>query len=104
MANCQFKDLRENTLLSDKTKETHARSLQTNDHGGPTRIKNIKFAQFKSTINLGQLTPVRQLGGNDLPKPKPILTKKQISLQKKEAFKTKANCDIESTIQIKGYK
>lgn len=101
IANCQFKDLRENTLLSDKTKETHARNLQINEHGGSAKIKNIKVAQLKASLNLGQLTPARQPGNFEVPRPIVKLTKKQL---KQSMFHTKANCDLESTTQIKGYK
>lgn len=93
MANCQFKDLRENTLISDQTKETHARKLQTNPHGGPALIKNIKFAQFVFKHNLQQLVPVRQV--HEINLPQKGLHKKKIIL-----FKPDVDCDLQKTEQI----
>jgi len=56
MSNSQFKLLRENTLVSFKSKETHARFLQQNL--GKSEIKNIKTGQFRRKSNLNMLTPI----------------------------------------------
>ena len=59
IANCQFKDLRENSLLTDRPKETHAREIQINLHGGPAVVKNVKFGQFNPKRDLHPLYPVK---------------------------------------------
>ena len=69
MANCQFKNLRENSLLSKLQTESHAREIQSNHHGGIDIIKNLKFEQFKYISNLHQLVPTRHFANGD-PNPK----------------------------------
>ncbi len=114
MANCQFKTLRENTLKSDKLKETHARQIKINAYGGPSGEKNIKFLQMKPLANLNQLVPERQIqkiieasksdasDGSNAPQGKKktesqIANKEKIKDATKELFKTKVSCDLERT-------
>ncbi len=96
MANCQFKDLRENTLLSEGTKETHARQIQFNKHGGPDIIKNVRFVAFRYKSKLQQLTPVRQVHSSKGSSGGGGSHKKHF----KWVLKTNANCDLDKTIQV----
>lgn len=40
--NCQFKILRENSLITTRERETHARNLKENLKGGPAQIRRVK--------------------------------------------------------------
>ena len=56
IANCQFKKLRENTLLTNRIKETHARRLPKNPfrRGSDVQIvvnKNIKEVDIKQLVS-----------------------------------------------------
>jgi len=44
--NCQFKILRENSLLTNRERETHARVIQENLKGGKPVIRKIKHDSF----------------------------------------------------------
>jgi carbonic anhydrase len=112
MKNCQFKDIRENTLLSKSAKETHARQTQFNLHGGETRIKNIKFAQFNGLTNLHDLFPERRIASITIPrvglpnqsgKPGKPNSKATTSIKQKiTLFKGKKGCQLQGTIQQPG--
>lgn len=59
IANCQFRDLRENSLITSQATEIHARELQENLHGGPSIVKNVKFGQFNPKKEIHPLYPVK---------------------------------------------
>ena len=44
MANCQFKIIRENSIIGTRKKETHARIIQKNPKGGPLIMRLINFS------------------------------------------------------------
>lgn len=39
--NCQFKIYRENSLLTNRERETHARTLRENTKGGPAQVRRV---------------------------------------------------------------
>ena len=92
IANCQFKNLRENTLLLDMERLTHARTIQVNSHGGSNIIKNLHFEQFRFRNSLGKLAPSR---GNE---------NDSNRFERKRKRKIQGvriqNCDLEKTIQV----
>lgn len=108
MKNCQFKTLRENTLKSDKLKETHARQLQLNPFGGPSGLKNIKYEQVKSLPSLTNLAPQRVMekiveaeeSGSPGKKHKvesKIAKKEEVKEATKRLFHSKVSCDLQRT-------
>ncbi len=53
LPNCQFKIFRENTLNSNRTRETHARDLQEN--------KNPQIRRIKEDVIKAKKRPVKQI-------------------------------------------
>lgn len=109
MANCQFKTIRENTLKSDKIKETHARQVQLNPYGGQVGMKNIKFEMLKKLNDLNQIVPARQAqeftDDNEeeeeekkkKKKPKKPSKKKMKDLLQNDGLASEASCDLTQT-------
>ncbi len=104
MKNCQFKALRENTLISDHLKNTHARELKVNPFGGAAGVKNVKFLQMVGLSNLNNLVPIRQVQNmikTPQKEPEKIVEKKKIDKkkeqEKKELLNSKASCDLVRT-------
>ena len=98
MKNCQFKVLRENTLLTNLSHETHARQIQINYHGGDDVIKNIKYEQFKFRHNLHQLAPTKDWdsrNGKGDPSRRVKKGKKKYGREGRD----KDDCSLEKTIQ-----
>ena len=46
--NCQFKILRENSLISNRERQTHARSLKDNKKGGKAQIRKVTGGSIKA--------------------------------------------------------
>ncbi len=103
MKNCQFKAIRENTLISDHLKNTHARQFKINPMGGAAGVKNVKFLQMIGLSNLNNLVPIRQIQNIvKSPQKEPKKTeKKKIDKKKekerKELLNSKASCDLVRT-------
>ncbi len=45
--NCQFKILRENSLITNRERETHARKLRENNRGGKTQVRRVSGGSIK---------------------------------------------------------
>jgi len=61
VSNCQFKQMREGSLLTEKLKETHARRLQNDPYMKPGDQKQINFDQVQPVTNLSSLVSQRQM-------------------------------------------
>jgi len=48
ISNCQFKILRENSLLTTRERQTHARTLKTNPKGGIPQIRRVTSGSIKA--------------------------------------------------------
>jgi carbonic anhydrase len=59
--NCQFKILRENSLISNRTKETHARNIQDNTRGGAPAIRKILWIKHKPATKALPIKQVRKI-------------------------------------------
>jgi len=104
MKNCQFKALRENTLLGDNLKETHARQINVNPFGMPGQ-RIVKFEQMNKLSRLSQLVPIREIKKivssdeeNEGDKKQAInVVKEELKEEAKNIFRVKANCDLIKT-------
>ncbi len=76
--NCQFKIFRENTLRSNRERETHARNLQENIKGGKPQIRRIQWSVVKKKTL--------------------IIKKIMLSNKPSDRFEAEPNCEISREI------
>ena len=116
ISNCQFKALRENSLLTDNLKETHARKLQSNAYGTKGDQKQILFDQVKLAPSLSLIATQREMkyiqedinfvNPNDPSNPKLFQKKKELPQDKKtdpmldvvKTLKAGSGCNLERIV------
>ncbi len=91
VANCQFKIIRENSLLSKRERETHARTIKENTKGGEPQVRRVTAGSITA---YGELHP-RPIP-IPVPNPNPILPPIIRAYETKPPVEVdrKPNCDL----------